>query len=111
MTYGLLTLMDGRVRMKAHIAFYERFKGPIPDGLDLDHLCRVPRCVRPEHLEAVTTAVNCQRGTTTKLTADDVREIRRLYGTMRRIDIAERFGVKSLTIWEVAKRKTWQNIE
>ena len=34
--------------------FYERFKGLIPTGYTIDHLCRVHRCVNPEHLEAVT---------------------------------------------------------
>lgn len=37
------------------------FKGPIPDGLEIDHLCRVRRCINPEHLEAVTCAENLRR--------------------------------------------------
>jgi hypothetical protein len=36
--------------------------GPIPDGLVLDHLCRVRNCVRPEHLEVVTFRENVLRG-------------------------------------------------
>lgn len=43
---------------------YELETGPIPDGLDLDHLCRVRACVRPSHLEPVTRAVNLARGST-----------------------------------------------
>lgn len=46
----------------AHRYFYTQAKGPIPDGLALDHLCRVPRCVNPDHLEAVTHRENIQRG-------------------------------------------------
>lgn len=37
--------------------------GPIPEGLSLDHLCRVPLCVNPRHLEPVPLAENILRGT------------------------------------------------
>ena len=37
---------------------------PIPSGLELDHLCRVKRCVKPAHLEAVTHRMNLLRGLT-----------------------------------------------
>lgn len=41
---------------------YELHKGSIPEGLELDHLCRNPRCVNPDHLEAVTHKENVRRG-------------------------------------------------
>ena len=40
--------------VKAHRLAYELFVGPIPDGLQLDHLCRNRACVRPDHLEPAT---------------------------------------------------------
>lgn len=46
----------------AHRFAYEHFVGTIPDGLELDHLCRVRHCVNPEHLEAVTHRENMLRG-------------------------------------------------
>jgi hypothetical protein len=46
----------------AHRAAYEMFVGPVPPGLVLDHLCRNPRCVNPDHLEPVTHAENMRRG-------------------------------------------------
>lgn len=46
---------------KAHRVAYEFVKGPIPEGLEIDHLCRVRLCVNPDHLEAVTHKVNMQR--------------------------------------------------
>lgn len=46
----------------AHRVFYLDSGREIPDGLDLDHLCRVRHCVNPDHLEAVSRSVNLQRG-------------------------------------------------
>lgn len=48
----------------AHRVAYELSIGPIPDGLQLDHLCRVRNCVRPDHLEPVTCRENLLRGDT-----------------------------------------------
>lgn len=46
---------------QAHRVAYELLVGPIPAGLELDHLCRVPGCVNPAHLEPVTKAENRHR--------------------------------------------------
>ena len=51
---------EGR-RQFAHRVFFEAVRGPIPDGLQLDHLCKNRRCVRPSHLEAVSAAENIAR--------------------------------------------------
>lgn len=48
--------------MPAHRFAYERLVGLIPEGLQLDHLCRVPYCVNPAHLEPVTSRENTMRG-------------------------------------------------
>lgn len=47
--------------MSAHRAAYIIEVGPIPDGLELDHLCLNQRCVNPKHLEPVTHLVNMRR--------------------------------------------------
>lgn len=51
----------GRMR-QAHRVLYEALVGPIPDGLTIDHLCRVRACVNPLHLEPVTNRENILRG-------------------------------------------------
>ncbi len=55
---------ETRVGRAAHRWGYERLVGPIPEGLDLDHLCRNRPCVNPEHLEPVTRQENLLRGNT-----------------------------------------------
>ncbi len=45
-----------------HRVMYEHYKGPIPEGFDVDHLCRVRLCCNPDHLEAVTRTENSHRG-------------------------------------------------
>jgi hypothetical protein len=47
----------------AHRVAYEIYRGPIPEGLVLDHLCRNRQCVNPSHLEAVENRTNILRGT------------------------------------------------
>lgn len=59
--YGLFRF-KGKSR-KAHRVSFELHHGhPVPEGLELDHLCRVRSCVNPNHLDPVTHAENVTRG-------------------------------------------------
>lgn len=58
--YGLIH-SDHKAK-RAHRVGYELYRGQIPQGLTLDHLCRVRCCVNPWHLEAVTIGQNVLRG-------------------------------------------------
>ena len=52
---------EGKVHV-AHRIAWELLRGPIPEGLEIDHLCRTRSCVNPDHLEPVTPKVNRLRG-------------------------------------------------
>src|SRR6516165_5484147 len=51
---------ERRTRKAASVA-YEFYVGPVPKGLELDHLCHNKLCVNPEHLQAVTHSENLRR--------------------------------------------------
>lgn len=58
--YGTF-LVDGK-KLRAHRWAYDFYLGPVPSELVIDHLCRVPNCVNPLHLELVTRRENILRG-------------------------------------------------
>lgn len=58
--YGRFRAM--RVHYGAHKFSWELVNGPVPKGLELDHLCRTPACCNPAHLEPVTHEENTRRG-------------------------------------------------
>lgn len=60
--YGSVYFSPEKKGLMAHRVVYELLRGPIPDGLQIDHLCRNTRCVNPDHLEPVTQRVNVRRG-------------------------------------------------
>jgi len=53
---------DNRKFRPSHIVAWELFRGPVPAGLQLDHLCRNRACINPNHLEPVTSRENTLRG-------------------------------------------------
>jgi hypothetical protein len=59
--YCQMRMPDGS-QPTAHRAFYMELVGPIPDGLTIDHLCKVRNCVNPDHLEPVSRGENTLRG-------------------------------------------------
>lgn len=60
--YGMFWVKEVGDNVGAHRFSYELFIDKIPDGLTIDHLCRIRNCVNPDHLEVVTTKENILRG-------------------------------------------------
>jgi hypothetical protein len=89
----------------AHAIVYERHKGPVPDGLELDHLCRNHGCVNPDHLEPVSHLVNVRRGAKTKYGDEVIAEMTRLMddGVSYRV-IAEQFDCPRKEVHRLVKR-------
>jgi len=59
--HGYGSFCDNGPKVLVHRWSYEQHVGPIPDGLVIDHLCRNPPCVNPDHLEPVTQRENLMR--------------------------------------------------
>lgn len=97
---------DGKLE-PVHRVYYESKYGKVPQGLELDHLCRQTACCNPDHVEAVTHAVNCQRGACGKLTREQVEYIRDYpnYEKGSRMLIAEQFGIHKNTVSAIRNHK------
>ncbi len=111
--YGV-TKRNGK-RVLAHRVSYEIHKGPIPEGLEVRHICDVPLCVNPEHLLVGTHKQNMEdmgrrkRNTSVrKLTSEQVEIIRS--SALSHRALAERFGVSHRNIGAVKSGQTWKEI-
>lgn len=104
--YGRISV-NGKVQ-RVHRYYYEHKYGPIPEDRELDHLCRIRSCCRPDHLEPVTGQVNKQRGAAAKLSQEKAAQIRELAKSgVPLADIATMFGVHRTTIGSVVKYESW----
>lgn len=102
--------INGHQKM-AHVVTYKHFIGPVPEGMELDHLCRNRSCINPNHLEPVTRLVNVRRGRVPKMTPTIVREIRRLWPTgVSHYALAHKFGMSNSAIWAALQRWTWKDV-
>lgn len=98
----------------AHRWVYEMLLGPIPDGLVIDHKCKTRNCVNPHHLEVVEQAENCRRAITTKLTVEQVMEIKAAkmaakWGEATRL--AKKYGVTASLINDIWNGRAWKDVD
>jgi hypothetical protein len=118
--YGQIGVSRPRRRLVyAHRLAWEDTNGPIPDGMMVCHSCDNPPCCNPAHLFLGTQRDNMQDASdkgrvkphNVKLTEDQVRAIRALYGTMPQYRIAERFGISKMSVSFIVRRMTWKHVE
>jgi hypothetical protein len=119
--HGRIFVTETRKFLWAHRLSYEVHVGPIPKGLFILHNCDNPSCVNPRHLRPGTIQDNIRdmdergrrncKGREPKLSADDVREIRRLRNSGLYLkDIGSKFGVSEAQVSLVARGKSRGNI-
>jgi len=107
--YGVIWF-EGKNRY-VHRVSNQLYVGPIPDGMTIDHLCRNKQCANPDHMEAVTVAVNCQRRSGTKLSPESVRKIRALIGDgVHQRDIASIFGISQPSVSLIKRGINWSDV-
>jgi len=122
MGYGMIK-HKGRA-LRAHRVAWELTYGPIPEGMFVCHHCDNPLCCNPAHLFIGTQADNltdmAQKGRSTlgerdgmsKLTAKQVREIRRCYAEgMLQIRLATEYGVSQNHISNIVNHRRWRHVD
>lgn len=124
--YGLFASMG---ESKAHRVAWRLFNGDIPDGMNVLHRCDIRCCVNPEHLFLGTQADNVadmvqkgrqrtvpqpgEKNAMARLTAEQVKEMRRLYaqGGMTQKAIGKLFGVSPMTASRAIRGESWSHID
>jgi hypothetical protein len=111
----------------AHRLSYELLKGPIPKNMMVCHACDNPECTNPEHLFLGTAQENMydkiskgrhkgaakgDKHHTSKLTTEDVREIRKIYSMklMNQYELADSYSVTQSEISNIVNFKRWGHI-
>jgi hypothetical protein len=110
--YGQFHLNAVNIHTSAHRFSFLIQRGDIPKGMSIDHLCRNRKCVNPNHMEIVSSAENTRRGKGTKLSVNDVLEIRR---RMAQYPcpipaLAKEFGVSRALITMILQGHRWTDV-
>ena len=113
-------LHKGRKVPAARVA-YEWEVGAVPEGLRVTARCGNVKCVRPDHLAALTpaeiaalhprrTLLNGERNGRAKLTAQAIREIRRQRGVVKQAVLARRFNTSQSQVSAIQRGELWGGV-
>ncbi len=117
---GYARMRIGKRKARMHRWSYERFNGPIPEGMFVCHRCDVPGCVNPAHLFLGTMADNVadkvakrrqavgRQSPHAKLTEADILAIREANDTHR--SLGRRYGVTHGIIGKIKRREDWKHV-
>lgn len=101
--YGAYSFF-GRAVLCAHRVSYQMFRGYVPGNKVLDHLCRVPSCVNPWHLEIVTSMENVRRGKAPTM----IRKLQGLCSNGHPLNFIRPDGRQTCTICRAARLRRWR---
>lgn len=117
--YGEIAKSRAVPERKSHRVAYHLSKGPIPRGMVVMHSCDCPPCCNPNHLGIGTARENVldsvRKGRrakpwTTKLTVDEVLEIRAIGESQSRTQIGKKFGITGRNVLSILRRDSWRNV-
>ncbi len=108
--YGAAWDAERKRTTTAHRRAYEQAYGPIPPGHDVHHVCETKLCINPEHLVALTRARHMRGDRRSRLTAEQVADMRRLrderglsYRALGRL-----FGIPHQHAWAICTGRKWR---
>lgn len=93
-------------RVMLHKLMYERYKGSIPYGMEIDHLCKNKRCCNPDHLEIVTRVQNVLRSENCKIDMDEMEAIKlAILGGKSQTEVAKEHGINQCHVSRIINGK------
>lgn len=127
--WGHGRIADGDKQRYAHRVAYELEHGEIPDGKQINHACRNPSCVNPDHLYAGTQLENVhdeidagvwydsrpkgEQVGTSKLTESEVAELKRRYRDedISQLELGKQYGIGQTQVSRIVRGKWWKDVE
>lgn len=104
---GYIRLYSGKDVKKRyemlHRLTYRKYRGEIPEGYEVDHLCRVRKCCNPEHLQILTVSAHKSKTNKERYKERTEQIIYAMKCGFKRADVASMFKVSPGTVWKIMK--------
>jgi hypothetical protein len=107
---GYIRLWNKGNRILAHKKAYQEVHGDVPEGYEIDHVCKNRSCANVSHLRVVSHTENMRNSDQTKLTLEKAKEILFLRGQgISMYKIAKQFDVTPQCVWRIVHKKNWKD--